>query len=34
VVKSKDVEQRIVVLGAGIFAEEVADLISRIAGCG
>lgn len=30
--KSKDVEQRIVILGAGYFAEEVADLISSIAG--
>lgn len=33
VVKSKEVEQGIVVLGAGYFAEEVADLISRIPGC-
>ena len=28
-VKSKDVAQRIVILGAGYFAEEVADLILR-----
>ncbi len=32
-VKSKDVEQRILILGAGYFAEEVADLISNVAGC-
>ncbi len=32
-VKSREVEQRIVILGAGCFAEEVADLISMIGGC-
>jgi len=33
VVKSRDVEQRIVILGAGVFAEEVADLISMTGRC-
>lgn len=28
----ENVEQRIVILGAGLFAEEIADLVSRIAG--
>ena len=31
-VKNREVEQRIVILGAGFFAEEIADLISRIEG--
>jgi len=33
VTNNRDVEQRIVILGAGLFAQEVADLVSGIAGC-